>query len=174
MATTERPTLVELDRAREQLANAYEREHATTRRVLAAFPPEKSELQPHPRAKSARDLAWLLVLEQRLAANAVAGTLDLSKAFTPAPPTFAEIVSAFDTASSEIVAALRRSSEEQLRGTTRFFVAPQTMGDIPNVEFLWFLLHDHIHHRGQLSVYLRMADGKVPSIYGPSADEPWM
>jgi len=41
------------------------------------------------------------------------------------------------------------------------------------VDFLWFLLCDQIHHRGQLSVYLRMADGKVPSIYGPSGDEPW-
>jgi len=41
------------------------------------------------------------------------------------------------------------------------------------MDFLWFLLMDMVHHRGQFSVYLRMADGKVPSIYGPSADEPW-
>ena len=47
------------------------------------------------------------------------------------------------------------------------------MGDIPNIQFLWFILHDHIHHRGQFTVYQRMAGGKVPSIYGPSADEPW-
>jgi uncharacterized damage-inducible protein DinB len=36
------------------------------------------------------------------------------------------------------------------------------------------MLMDSVHHRGQFSVYLRMADGKVPSIYGPTADEPWM
>lgn len=53
-----------------------------------------------------------------------------------------------------------------------FFVAPKTMGDIPLMEFLWYSLFDHIHHRGQLSVYLRMV-GKVPSIYGPSGDESW-
>jgi uncharacterized damage-inducible protein DinB len=47
------------------------------------------------------------------------------------------------------------------------------MGDVPKVAFLWFILHDQIHHRGQFSVYLRIAGGKVPSIYGPSADEPW-
>jgi uncharacterized damage-inducible protein DinB len=35
------------------------------------------------------------------------------------------------------------------------------------------MLHDQIHHRGQFSVYLRMVGGKVPSIYGPSGDEPW-
>jgi uncharacterized damage-inducible protein DinB len=173
MATTEQNSSAELERARGQLAGAFEREMATTRRVLAAYPPEKSELQPHPRAKSARELAWLLVLEQRLCGNAVEGTVDLSRAFTPAPESFAEVVSAFDTAADGVVAAIRSSTDDQLRGSTRFFVAPRTLGDIPNVEFLWFMLHDHIHHRGQLSVYLRMADGKVPSIYGPSADEPW-
>ena len=40
-------------------------------------------------------------------------------------------------------------------------------------EFLWFLIHDEIHHRGQFSIYLRMSGAKVPSIYGPSGDEPW-
>ena len=48
------------------------------------------------------------------------------------------------------------------------------MADVPKMQFLWMLLSDQIHHRGQLSVYLRMADAKVPSIYGPSLDEPWM
>jgi DinB family protein len=56
------------------------------------------------------------------------------------------------------------------RGQLQFFVAPKTLGDYPTMEFLWFLLFDHIHHRGQLSVYLRMV-GKVPSIYGPSGDQ---
>ena len=54
------------------------------------------------------------------------------------------------------------------------FTGPKTMGEIPRKEWIWFLLHDQIHHRGQFSVYLRMVDGKVPSIYGPSGDEPWM
>ena len=47
------------------------------------------------------------------------------------------------------------------------------MGELRRMDVLWFLLHDSIHHRGQFSIYLRMVDGKVPSIYGPSADEPW-
>ncbi|NIP58360.1 MAG: hypothetical protein GWM92_04890 [Gemmatimonadetes bacterium] len=56
----------------------------------------------------------------------------------------------------------------------RFFTGPGTTGEIPRIDWLWFLLNDQIHHRGQFSIYLRMADGQVPSIYGPSADEPWM
>jgi uncharacterized damage-inducible protein DinB len=47
------------------------------------------------------------------------------------------------------------------------------MGDVRRQDFLWMMLNDMIHHRGQFSVYLRMAGGKVPSIYGPSKDEPW-
>ena len=64
--------------------------------------------------------------------------------------------------------------DEKLMETVKFFVAPKTMGDVRRMDVLWSLLHDEIHHRGQFSIYLRMAGGKVPSIYGPSADEPWM
>jgi uncharacterized damage-inducible protein DinB len=63
--------------------------------------------------------------------------------------------------------------DEKLSETVKFFTAPKTLGDIRRIDFLWFLLSDEIHHRGQFSIYLRMADGKVPSIYGPSGDEPW-
>jgi uncharacterized damage-inducible protein DinB len=42
------------------------------------------------------------------------------------------------------------------------------------IDMIWMLLLDQVHHRGQFSIYLRMADGTVPSIYGPTADEPWI
>lgn len=56
----------------------------------------------------------------------------------------------------------------------KFFVAPKQMGDVRIMDIFWMMVMDMVHHRGQFSVYLRMAGGKVPSIYGPSADEPWM
>jgi uncharacterized damage-inducible protein DinB len=71
------------------------------------------------------------------------------------------------------VEAISKMSEEQLFETIKFFTAPKTIGDITKMQFLWMILCDQIHHRGQFSIYLRMADGKVPSIYGPTADEPW-
>ena len=57
----------------------------------------------------------------------------------------------------------------------RYFALPlDEPTEVEDFEFIrWFLLHDQIHHRGQFSIDLRMADGKVPSIYGPTADEPW-
>jgi uncharacterized damage-inducible protein DinB len=54
-----------------------------------------------------------------------------------------------------------------------FMTGPKQMGEMSRAQIAWFLLHDQIHHRGQLTVYLRLAGGKVPSIYGPSGDEPW-
>lgn len=68
-------------------------------------------------------------------------------------------------------------SEKQLDAdldkTIQVFAGPGKMADVRKIDFFWFILMDSIHHRGQFSVYLRMAGGKVPAIYGPSADEKW-
>jgi uncharacterized damage-inducible protein DinB len=72
-----------------------------------------------------------------------------------------------------VLALLRDSSNPNLDGSVNFFTGPKQMGKYSLEDFAWYMLFDHIHHRGQLSVYVRMAGGKVPSIYGPSADEPW-
>jgi uncharacterized damage-inducible protein DinB len=57
---------------------------------------------------------------------------------------------------------------------TPFFTAPKQTGEVPKIQVAWLMLCDQIHHRGQFSVYMRIAGAKVPSIYGPTADEPWM
>ncbi len=163
----------EIGAIRNQLIAALERETATTLKVLQAYPPEESELRPHPRAKNARELSWLFTLEQNIANAAVHGTLDMSGGMPEAPDSLSECVDAFDGSRKELIDVLRNGSDDQLEGTVRFFTGPQQMGDIPVVDFLHFLINDQIHHRGQFSVYLRMSGGKVPSIYGPSADEPW-
>lgn len=156
---------------KQALIQAFENELATTLKVLKAYPQERSELTPHPKCKSARELAWTFAIEQIIATAAIHDKLDLSGGFPPAPATFAEAMSTFEKAGKDLMTALRGSD---LSGTVRFFTGPKLMGDIPKPAFLWSVLHDQIHHRGQFSIYLRMADGKVPSIYGPSADEPWM
>jgi uncharacterized damage-inducible protein DinB len=72
------------------------------------------------------------------------------------------------------MAAVENMPDSRLSEKVTFFTGPKQMGMVPISEVLWLMLMDSIHHRGQLSVYVRMAGGKVPSIYGPSADEPWM
>src|SRR4051812_20644697 len=145
---------------RQHLVNAYERETATTLRVLRAYPEDQGELRPHPRAKTARELAWMFPSSQMLGAAALRGE-DIASIFRPAPDTLAEVSGTFAGAADALVKELRTCDDAAFERTVRFFTAPKTLGDIPIVEFLWFLLHDHIHHRGQFSIYLRMAGGKV-------------
>ena len=154
-------------------AAAYEREHATTLKVLRAFPAAQAKFRPHERSNAALQLAWTFVMEERLMSLAVKGESVLGSGFPPPPDSWEQMLEAFDAQHAELLAALRGATDPELGGTVKFFVGPNEMDDIPTPDFLWFMLHDQIHHRGQLSVYLRMAGGKVPSIYGPSADEPW-
>jgi uncharacterized damage-inducible protein DinB len=161
---------------RKQFLDSYEREHATTMRVLAAYPADKLDLQPHAKCKTARGLAWMFVMEQGLGATALTKGLDWSKpmpAMPPPPATMDEIRAALDQGHKQLAEIVKTLSDAQLSETVKFPVAPKTLADVPKLQFVWMLLSDQIHHRGQFSIYLRMADGKVPSIYGPTADEPW-
>jgi uncharacterized damage-inducible protein DinB len=159
---------------KQQFVQTLQREHGTTRRVVEAFPADQAELKPHPRSNSARQLAWTFAVEERLILLALKNKLDLGSGFPKAPESWGEAVSAFLQTHAEVMEVLQAASDEDLAGTVKFFTGPGAIGDIPKMDFLWFMLSDQIHHRGQLSVYVRMAGGKVPSIYGPSADEPWM
>lgn len=158
--------------------DAYQREHETTMRVLRAYPEDRLDLRPHEKCKTARELAWVFVMEGRLGEMVFNDTFEKTMAEggsePPEPPeSWDELLDALEESHRRFGDLIRSTPDPDLDETVRFFVAPKTMGDIRRLDWLWFLLHDQIHHRGQFSVYLRMADGKVPSIYGPSADEPW-
>ena len=68
---------------------------------------------------------------------------------------------------------VRRADEAFLNTTVKVATGRKQMGDVRRLDFLWQILMDQVHHRGQFTVYSRIAGAKVPSIYGPSADEPW-
>ena len=91
----------------------------------------------------------------------------------PAPATVTEGVASYERGAKALIEAVRAAPESRLSERVDFFIGPGQMGKIPVRDLLWMMLMDSVHHRGQLSVYIRMAGGKVPSIYGPSADEPW-
>lgn len=161
---------------KQQFLNALDREHATTLKVLRAFPPEKAEMKPHAKLKNARDLAFIFVLERGLAMRILNNKFnELGSSPVPtAPARFEDIISALEQGTKEFRALVESYSDQQMMEKVTFLVGPKTPGEFTRLEFCWFLLHDEIHHRGQFSVYLRLADAKVPSIYGPTADEPWM
>lgn len=151
-------------------------EHGITMKVLGAYPGDKLELRPHPKSRTARELAWTFVMEEAMGETALTKGIDWSKPMPPPPPapaTMGEIQAALGQSHQKLADVVKRMTSAQLQETMKFPVAPRTMGDVPKIQFLWMLMSDQVHHRGQFSVYLRLADAKVPSIYGPSADEPW-
>jgi len=174
MATTVgAPAALEL--ARQRYLEAHARELATTLRVLRAYPPDRLDLRPHPRAKDARELAWVFALEGWFGVKVYNGEYRLEPGGPPPPPPAAwdELLAAVERAQNEFAELVRGTPAAELERTVPMAVAPRTLGEVRRLDWAWTLLYDQIHHRGQFSVYLRMAGGKVPSIYGPSADEPW-
>lgn len=159
---------------KEQYLTTFEREYPVTLNVLRAYPAAKADLKPHARCKTAKDLAWNFVFEGYAALQGIDGEFPFPpKGLPDQPGTWDGAVGLIESTFRKMGDKVRKTSEADLNKTVKFFVGPKQMGDIRRMDLLWFLMMDMIHHRGQLSVYLRLADGKVPSIYGPSGDEPW-
>ncbi len=158
---------------KEMYLQGWEREFQTTVKVLKAYPANKLDFKPHERSRSARELAWTFVGEEAIVNEIVKGQIEFKEGPKP-PATMKEILAVYESTHKEMVAKVKNLSEGDYNGMIKFPVGPKQMGDFRRADVLWIMLMDTIHHRGQFSVYLRMAGGKVPSIYGPSADEPWM
>ena len=157
---------------KDMFLEAFEREYQTTLKALRAYPASHAELKPAERMKPARDLAWMLVLNQMVVVPTMNGDLK-PDAFPAAPKKWDEVLTGFERAHRESTAQLDKLTDEQMNRTLKMPVGPGQVGDMRIGDALWFFLSDTIHHRGQLTVYLRIAGGKLPSIYGPTADEPW-
>jgi uncharacterized damage-inducible protein DinB len=91
----------------------------------------------------------------------------------PAPKTVKAIVEAYTKRHAALVKKVEKAGEPLFAKELDFFVAKGRMGKVSVRGMLWDLLHDQIHHRGQLTIYHRLVGAKVTSIYGPTADEPW-
>lgn len=162
---------------KQQFLSAQAREFQTTLRVLRAYPESQLDLRPHPKSKTARELGWTFVAERILGIMVFKDEFieKMGSGESPPPPqAWADLLAALEAADRDYVELIRDTPDADLTREVRFFTAPKTVGKVSRLDWIRFLLNDEIHHRGQFSVYLRMADGKVPSIYGPTADEPWM
>ena len=154
--------------------DAWAREAATTLKVLRAYPEGKTDLKPHPSCRSAKDLAWAFVFEGIGGSQAVQGEMKFPPPnMPPMPSTWQGMIGEVEKALQVMTDKVRQVDEQQLNTTVKFVTGPRQMSDLRRLDVLWFLLNDQIHHRGKFSVYLRMAGGRVPAIYGPSADEQW-
>jgi len=152
----------------------FDHEMGTTRRLLERLPDDRLSWKPHERSMSLGGLATHLSTIPTWA-----GTIlnELSFDLAGAPPhaephaSRADILAAFDATVKQSRGWMDKSDAEY-NGRWTLKRSGQEVFSMPRVAaFRSFVLHHVIHHRGQLSVYLRLNDVKVPAIYGPTADE---
>jgi uncharacterized damage-inducible protein DinB len=86
------------------------------------------------------------------------------------PPSWKEMIEKFETWSNDLIDAISKMKDDDWDRKAELYYEGKLMRDDPIGPFLWAMLFDEIHHRGQLMAYLRPMGGKVPAIYGPSAD----
>lgn len=140
-------------------------ETKTTRKVLSRIP-EGSDYRPDPKSRTAQEIAWQIVGEEQLIIDALEkGTA--AWAPSPVPQTMKEVVETYERQSDAIVRRLEALPDERWNGEIEFFGHKR-----PSSAMAWSFLFDLIHHRGQITTYLRPMGSTVPQVYGPTADEP--
>jgi uncharacterized damage-inducible protein DinB len=143
-------------------------EHRTTRKVIEAIPLDNGDYRPDPLSKTALELAWhIAAAEHRFFGGVGAGEFDFSPINKPdSVKNSADLASWYGESFAKDFERLTKLSGEQLVKILDF----RGVFQLPAVAYLDFGLKHSIHHRGQLSTYLRAAGGKVPAIYGESYD----
>ena len=148
----------------------FEAEKPKFIRVLKAVPAGQADYRPHPRSTSAGDLVWLLASEL-LDACELVDRGELSYVVRPAP-SIPESVAAYERNADNLQKRLLTLDDGKWDGKARLLAGGKVAWETSLGDMLFGFLFDAIHHRGQLSSYLRPMGAKVPSIYGPSADDP--
>lgn len=150
---------------KELFTRFWTQETKTTRSVLARIP-EDSDYRPDPKSRTAQEIAWQIVCEEAMIIDALeTGTASWNP---PAmPKTMAAVLSAYENQSATLPGRWAALPAEKWAGDLEFFGSKR-----PASSMAWSFLFDIVHHRGQISTYLRPMGSTVPQIYGPSADEP--
>ena len=150
---------------KELFTKFWVKESGTTRKVLERIP-EGSDYRPDPKSRTAQDIAWQIVCEEKMIIEA----LENAKADwnpPPMPSTMKEIVEVYEKQASEMGNRWKSLPAERWSGELEFFGAKR-----PASPMAWSFLFDIVHHRGQITTYLRPMGSTVPQVYGPSGDEP--
>jgi uncharacterized damage-inducible protein DinB len=150
----------------------WEKEGAATRKVISRIP-EGSDYRPDPKSRTAREIAWLIVREEILLTEGLEkGVLEWKD--VPAPASAKEVLDTYDRHHDALTQKLKALTPASLERKVPFMYQGQEVMSDTGYANAWGFFFDIIHHRGQLSTYLRPMGAKVPQIYGPSADEPMM
>jgi len=159
----------------EPMMGEIQQEAATTKRVLERVPGDKLSWKPHSKSMTLGQLAiHVATIPGAIATMAQQEAFDVSKASfePPQPASTADLLKALDESIKTAETALGGLSESSATGTFRLVYGEKEIFALPRIAMLRSIMLNHwYHHRGQLSVYLRLLDIPVPVIYGRSADE---
>ena len=140
-------------------------ETETTRRVLSRIP-EGPEYRPDPKSRTAKEIAWQIVCEESMIIEALeSGKMEWVP--PPMPDTMREVLEVYTKQSEEIVGRWKALPASRWQGNLEFFGRQRAAA-----QMAWSFLFDLVHHRGQITTYLRPMGSTVPQVYGPTADEP--
>ena len=143
----------------------WEKEATTTRTVIARIP-EGSTYRPDPKSRTASEIAWQIACEERMIIEAVE-TGKAQWAPPAQPATVKELLDVYTQQSADVIRRWKALPADRWDGTLDFVGTQRAAAALA-----WRFLFDIVHHRGQISTYLRPMGSTVPQIYGPSADEP--
>ncbi len=155
----------------------FKHEMGSTRKVLERVPEEHARWKPHPKSYSLGDLAqhlanipaWIpMVLQQDEFNFDESSQARFPRAFASR----GELLERFDLNVADAANSITKTSDAELRMTWTLKNEGAPLLTLPRaVALRSFVMNHHIHHRGQLTVYLRMKDVPLPAVYGSSADE---
>jgi len=151
-----------------------DQEMATTRRMLERVPGDKAQWKPHPKSFALGHLAQLVAWMPGWITQAIRNT-ELNLA-TAGPYSFEKtetLLQLFDNNVRETREALAQAKDADFKVNWSLKMGDQVLFTATRGEVVRQTINHLVHHRGQLSVYLRLIDVPVPSIYGPTADEGW-
>lgn len=152
----------------------FDTEMATTRRLLERVPSERGAWKPHEKSFPLGHLAQLVSRMPAWITNAMRETrLDLSAGGGYSLERTETLLAGFDQSVKAAREALAAASDSDFQVPWSLTMGERVLMSMPRVGVVRQTINHLVHHRGQLSVYLRMLDVPIPSIYGPSADEKW-
>ena len=146
----------------------FEIENTLTRNILKAIPPDKLDYRPHDRSPSTGQTAWTIVRGLYVRVDMLSHCA--SDVILDPHPGLAEMLDRFEDTSRRHTAHLESFPAELWAKIGRLRVSDRVALEQPAGDIVWLFHFDEIHHRGQLSTYLRPMVAKVPSIYGQSGD----
>jgi uncharacterized damage-inducible protein DinB len=155
---------------REFFIQRWESEQPAFLKVLRAVPEGQLRYRPHERSTAAGALAWQLAEEQKQLCELLdTGAINFET--SRHPDQASDIASAYERATNDLRSRLKSANDDKWASKGNFMSGGKVIWSDTVENLCWGYLFDMVHHRGQLSAYLRPIGGKVPAIYGPSADD---